>query len=218
MSEPVPMPAPVQSAPVQPTTEAQRARVGRILDVATMLVTSGGEDALQMSELPKLAHVSLAALYRYFPSKQHLLFAVVENHLKSILARTQTVRHPGATVRERVAAHLLSGFHVDQRVPHLGRLVRRLGWLADPAFSAEQDRLARLHGEIMERAIGPMTDDQREIMWLVVDASDAAIRHWFAGTFPADEVRFRIRLACRLLDLPEEQVAIDRQAAERDAH
>ena len=201
--------------PAQPTTEAQHARVRRIVDVATMLVTTGGEDAVQMSDLPGLAHVSLAALYRYFPSKQHLLFAVVANHLESVLAKTQPRRRGVDPVRERTADHLLRGFHVDQKVPNLGRAVRRLSSLADPAFGAERDRLSHLHVEIMLRAVGPMTDHQREALWAVIGAADAAIQRWFAGLMPAEEVRFQILLACRLLDLPAESVTADRRAAAR---
>jgi len=200
-----------------PTTEAQRARVRRILDVAVTLVASGGEDALQMSDLPGLADVSLAALYRYFPSKQHLLFAVAQSHLESILARTPPRGSATAPARERTATHLLRGFHVDQRVPNLGLVMRRLSTLADPAFSAERERIARLHGEIAQRAIGPLTERQHEVLGAVLTAANAAVVHWFAGIISADEVRFQIRLVCRLLDLPEEQIAADRQAAERDA-
>lgn len=202
----------------KPTTTAQRARVSRILDVATMLVTSGGEDALQMSDLPKLAHVSLAALYRYFPSKQHLLFAVVENHLESVLTKIQPTGSGTASVRERTVAQLIRAFHLDQRIPNLGRVVRRMSSLADPAYSAERERLARLHTEIMLRAVGPMTDRQQGVLWLVLTAADAATQHWFAGILSAEEVHFQILMVSRLLDLPEEQIAADWQAAERAAH
>ncbi|MFD3585406.1 TetR/AcrR family transcriptional regulator [Streptomyces sp. NPDC058683] len=205
------------ATPKQPTTAAQRARVRRILDVATTLVTGGGEEALQMSDLPELADVSLAALYRYFPSKQHLLFAVVENHLGSILARTEPQESATASARERIAAHLLRGFHVDQRVPGFGLTVRRLSTLADPAFSAERQRLAQLHADIVLRAVGPITERQNETLGVVLTASNAAVVHWFAGIITADEARFQILLACRLLDLPEEQIAADRNTAERGA-
>ena len=197
----------------RPTTAAQRARVGRILDVAERLVAGGGEDALQMSELPALADVSLAALYRYFPSKQHLLFAVVENQLEAALARTHPHGETAESVRERTAAHLLRGFQMDRRAPNLGLVVRRLSTLADPAFSAERERLAHLHADIALRAIGPMTESQAEALWVVVTAANAAVVHWFAGILSAEDVRFQILLACRLLDLPQDQIAADRQAA-----
>lgn len=210
MSEPAPTPR-------RPTTEAQRARVRRILDVATMLVTSGGPDALQMSDVPELAGVSLAALYGYFPSKQHLLFAVVEEHLESILARTRPPGPVTASVREQTATHLLRGFHVDQRVPSLGLAVRQLSTVGDPTFSAERERIARLHGAIVGRTVGPMTERQRETLGVVLTAANAAVLHWFAGIMAADEVRFQILLACRLLDLPEELIAADRHTAQPGA-
>src|SRR6516165_10915800 len=102
--------------PAQPVTEAQRDRYRRMVDVATMLVTTGGEEALQMSDMPALAEVSLTTLYRYFPSKEHLLFAVVQQHLESLLARAHPSRRAGSTARERVARTLLRAFEFDQRV------------------------------------------------------------------------------------------------------
>jgi AcrR family transcriptional regulator len=202
------------TTPARPATEAQRARFRRIIDVATMLVTTGGEEALQMSDLPSLAHVSLAALYRYFPSKQHLLFAVVESHLESVLAKTQPNRRGAQSVRERTADHMLRLFRVDQRVPKLGAAVRRLSSLTDPTFSAERDRLARLHMEIVLRAVGPMPDHQREVIWVAIGTADAAIQHWMAGILSPGEVRFQILTACRVLDLPADQVAADRRLAD----
>ena len=84
--------------PAQPVTEAQRARYQRMVEVATMLVTTGGEDALQMSEMPALAEVSLATLYRYFPSKEHLLFAVVHQHLEQLKLADSSDPGPGGWV------------------------------------------------------------------------------------------------------------------------
>ena len=199
--------------PGQPVTEAQRARHRRILDVATMLVMNGGEEALQMSDLPALAEVSLATLYRYFPSKQHLLFAIVEQHLESVLARTHPRTTAPASVRERAAEHLLRGFQVDQKLPQFGSVVRHLTRMADPYLSAQRERIGRLHYEIVLRSLGPMTPEQREVMNVVIVAADAAVRHWMGGIMTPQEVRFQILTACRLLDLPSEQVAADRETA-----
>ena len=202
------------TTPGRPATEAQRARYRRILDVATMLVTNGGEDALQMSDLPALADISLATLYRYFPSKQHLVFAIIEEHLESVLART----HPrgsaaSSSVRERAAEHLLRGFHVDQKLPQFGAMVRHLTSMADPYLAAQRERIGRLHYEIVLRSVGPMSPQQREIINVIIVAADAAVRHWMAGIMTADEVRFQILSVCRMLDLPAEQVTADRELA-----
>ena len=195
-------------------TEAQRARYQRILDVATMLVTTGGEDALQMSELPALAEVSLATLYRYFPSKQHLLFAIVEQYLESVLARTHPRGGASTSVRERAADHLLRGFHVDRKFPLFGSVVRGLTTVTDPAFAAERARIGGLHYDIVLRAVGPMTPQQHEIMQVVMTASDAVIRYWMVGVMTMEEARWQILTVCRMLDLSPDQVADDKQRAQ----
>ena len=56
---------------------SQRARRERILDAATELATEGGWDAVQMREVAERAEVALGTLYRYFPSKVHLLVSVL---------------------------------------------------------------------------------------------------------------------------------------------
>jgi AcrR family transcriptional regulator len=201
------------TTPGRPATEAQRARYRRILDVATMLVTNGGEDALQMSDLPALADVSLATLYRYFPSKQHLVFAIIEEHLESVLARTHPRGSASSSVRQRAAEHLLRGFHVDQKLPQFGAVVRHLTSMADPYLAAQRERIGRLHYEIVLRSVGPMSPQQREIINVIIVAADAAVRHWMAGIMTPDEVRFQILSVCRMLDLPAEQVTADRELA-----
>jgi len=202
------------TTPGRPVTEAQRARFQRILDVATMLVTTGGEDALQMSELPALAEVSLATLYRYFPSKQHLLFAIVEQHLEAVLARTHPRASASSSVRERAAEHLLRGFHVDRKMPQFGAVVRGMSTVSDPAFAAQRARIGLLHFEIVLRSVGPMAPHQREIIQVVIVAADGVVRYWMAGIMTLEEARFQILAACRMLDFPAGQVAADRERAE----
>lgn len=47
----------------------------------------GGEDMLQMKELAQRAGVSLATLYRYFPSKDHVLLAIALGRYENALRR-----------------------------------------------------------------------------------------------------------------------------------
>jgi len=175
---------------------------------------TGGEDALQMSEMPELAEVSLSTLYRYFPSKEHLLFAVVRQHLESALDKTHPSSRGGATARERAASHLLRAFAFDQRVPTLSGLVWRLSALSDPAFRTERERLGRLHVEILRKAAGPLSEYQEQVLGVVLEAYSGAAQTWLAGLTRPGEVRFAIHTACRLLDLSPDVVAADRRAAD----
>lgn len=202
------------TAPAQPVTEAQRARYNRMVDVASMLITTGGEDALQMSDMPALAEVSLATLYRYFPSKEFLLYAVVQQHLESLLARAHRSQRAGPTARDRVARSLLRSFEFDQRVPTLGGVVRRMVRLSDPAFRAERERVGRLQRDIVLKVAEPLTEHQQQVLWVVLAAAGAAIEGWMVGSIPPAEVRFAIHTACRLLDLPPDQIDADRELAD----
>ena len=59
------------------TSPAQRERRDRMLEAAMKLAAEGGYDAVQMREVADGAGVALGTLYRYFPSKVHLLVAAL---------------------------------------------------------------------------------------------------------------------------------------------
>ena len=56
---------------------AQRDRRKRILDATIALAPEGGFDAVQMRAVAEQADVALGTLYRYFPSKIHLLVSAL---------------------------------------------------------------------------------------------------------------------------------------------
>ena len=56
---------------------AQRERRKRILDATLALASKGGYDAVQMRTVAERADVALGTLYRYFPSKIHLLVSAL---------------------------------------------------------------------------------------------------------------------------------------------
>lgn len=62
-------------------TERQEARRRRILHASAQLVGRGGFDAVQMREVAESSQVALGTLYRYFPSKVHLLVATMQDQL-----------------------------------------------------------------------------------------------------------------------------------------
>ena len=61
---------------------AQRERRKRILDATLALASKGGYDAVQMRTVAERADVALGTLYRYFPSKIHLLVAALAQELE----------------------------------------------------------------------------------------------------------------------------------------
>jgi AcrR family transcriptional regulator len=80
---------------------SQRARRERILDAAVELATDGGYDAVQMRAVADRADVALGTLYRYFPSKVHLLVAALGRTFQE-LQEGARVASPDGTPEERV--------------------------------------------------------------------------------------------------------------------
>ncbi len=58
-----------------------------------MLATEGGWDAVQMREVAQRADVALGTLYRYFPSKEHLLVSMMIAEIE-VLADRLAVKPP----------------------------------------------------------------------------------------------------------------------------
>ena len=81
---------------------AQRDRRKRILDATITLAAQGGFDAVQMRGVAEQADVALGTLYRYFPSKIHLLVSALGRQFEQAEASLRDKPIPGDTSSERV--------------------------------------------------------------------------------------------------------------------
>src|ERR1700704_4018408 len=86
---------------------AQRERRKRILDATLALASKGGYDAVQMRAVAERADVALGTLYRYFPSKIHLLVGALTMEMDQIQDKLDRKPIPGDTPADRVL-HVLS--------------------------------------------------------------------------------------------------------------
>ena len=170
--------------------------------MATSVLTSGGEDALQMKELADRAGVSLATLYRYFPSKDYVLLAISQNRYENALRRVQGETPQGATVQERVTNHLLREFHAEQRDQRLTTALSHALTDARPESAQYSRQTQEIHLRVIQHiatAGGPVDDDLLRLLRIVLDVFYAATRRWLAGVSSAAEARFEIRIGCYLL-------------------
>jgi TetR/AcrR family transcriptional regulator, cholesterol catabolism regulator len=196
--------------PATPSTQAQRDRYQRILQVATSMLASGGEDALQMKELAERAMVSLATLYRYFPSKDHLLLAISQSRRENAFRRVSSEVPRGATVQERVASHLLREFRAEQRDQRLTAALVRVLTDTRPEYAPVIVEIQQLHLRVIEHvamAGGPVDDELRRRLKIVMDVFGAATGRWLAGVSSAAEARFEIRVGCYLLRAKDRETA-----------
>lgn len=88
-----------------------------IRDAAVNLIARHGYEAVTMRQLAAKVGVQAAALYRYFPTKEDLLFDLMTAHMEALIESWEKVRPatPDAAARLKafVANHIR--FHVERR-------------------------------------------------------------------------------------------------------
>ena len=191
--------------PAVPSTPAQHGRYERILAAAAAMLATGGEDMLQMKELAQRAKVSLATLYRYFPSKDHVLLAIAYDRYENALRRVSGEPPNGATVQDRVTNHLLREFQAGQRDQKLTATLTRVLTDTRRDYSPIIRQVVGLHMTVLQQvavAGRPLSHEQRRRLLIALEVFSAASRRWLAGVSSAAEARFEIRMGCHLLSAP----------------
>src|ERR687887_1964120 len=100
-------------------SSAQRDRRKRILDATLALAAKGGYDAVQMRAVAERADVALGTLYRYFPSKIHLLVSGLAREFERAQDKLERITIPGDSPAERLMFVLGRNTRMMQRDPHL---------------------------------------------------------------------------------------------------
>src|SRR3712207_2276999 len=135
---------------------SQRERRQRILDAAVGLASRGGYDAVQMRDVAERAEVALGTLYRYFPSKVHLLVSLMHEQTSQLTDRLDKRPPAGADAAERVVEVLRRATRALQRDPQLADAMIRALMFADASAAAEVNAV----NDIMTEAIiGAMRDE-----------------------------------------------------------
>jgi AcrR family transcriptional regulator len=183
-------------------TERQEARRRRILRTSARLAARGGFDAVQMREVAQEAQVALGTLYRYFPSKVHLLVATMQDRLERLHATLRERPPEGRTAGERAARTLLRAFRALRREPLLAEAMVRAVTFADRGVRPEVERVSRRTTAIILDATGlaDPTPEQLRAVRVVEHTWHSALIAWLSGRASAAQVRADIETACRLLD------------------
>ncbi|MDH2416498.1 TetR family transcriptional regulator [Nocardioides sp. CER19] len=184
---------------------AQRERRTRMLDATIGLASEGGFDAVQMREVAERADVALGTLYRYFPSKIHLLVAALYRELETTEARTATRATPGDTPHERVMFMLSRMTRGLQKQPQLTEALVRAFMFADATVSDEIHSVGMRLTTMISRAIAgdpehdEATDEEAAIIRIIADVWLAALVSWVTGRTSAAEVERSVDVAVGLL-------------------
>ena len=186
---------------------AQRDRRRRILEATVALASKGGFDAVQMRAVAEFADVALGTLYRYFPSKIHLLVAALSDQFEVAQAALDRRPIPGDTREERVM-HVVRGTTRGlQREPRLTEALTRAFMFADASVAAEIRVVATQVTTMLTKAMAgadapadePPTEDDLAIARVISDVWLAALVAWVTGRASADDVAASLEKAVHLL-------------------
>src|SRR3954464_12200547 len=182
-------------------TAAQRDRRKRILDATLALASKGGYDAVQMRAVAERADVALGTLYRYFPSKIHLLVSALARELERVRERTERIPVPGETPYERLMFILERITKGLQRDPQLTEAMTRAFMFADASAAAEVDTVGRLMDRMIARALtdDDPSEEQLAISRVISDVWLANLVAWVTRRASATDVADRLELTIALL-------------------
>lgn len=187
---------------------AQRDRRKRILDATIALASGGGFDAVQMRAVAERADVALGTLYRYFPSKIHLLVSALAREFEQANAVFERKPIPGDTVPDRVLYVLSRTTRGLQRDPNLTEALTRAFMFADASVANEIHVVGRHVTRMLMRAmkdpsipsdrIEP-TEEDVAVAKVIGDVWLASLVQWVTGRASAEDVGRSLDVAVRLL-------------------
>jgi TetR/AcrR family transcriptional regulator, cholesterol catabolism regulator len=180
---------------------AQRERRKRILDATLALASKGGYDAVQMRTVAERADVALGTLYRYFPSKIHLLVSGLAREFERTQEKLDRSPIPGDTPYERMLYVLGRVTRSMQREPLLTEAMTRAFMFADPSAAAEVNTVAKMMEDMLTGAMheGEPTADERAIARVIGDVWLSNLVAWVTRRASANDVASHLELAARLL-------------------
>jgi AcrR family transcriptional regulator len=186
---------------------AQRDRRKRILDATIALASKGGFDAVQMRAVAERADVALGTLYRYFPSKIHLLVSALARQFEDTEATLGRKPIPGDTPADRVSWVLSRATRSMQREPQLTEALTRAFMFADSTVAGEIHVVGLRLTSMLNRALqgadyvegAEPTDREIAVARVISDVWLSALVSWVTGRSTADEVSDHLDTAVHML-------------------
>ncbi|MBB1020471.1 cholesterol catabolism transcriptional regulator KstR [Dietzia sp. E1] len=185
----------------EPSTSSQRERRRRILDATLALAAKGGYEAVQMRAVAEKAEVAVGTLYRYFPSKVHLLVSALAREFRRLDQRTERSAPPGDTAQERMKVVVDMITKSMQRDPNLTEAMTRAFMFADATVANEVEEVGFLMDRIIARALAQGEPDelQLSIARVISDVWMSNLVSWLTRRSSAADVATRLALTIDLL-------------------
>ena len=186
-------------------SEAQRERRKRILDATLAIASKGGYEAVQMRAVADRADVAVGTLYRYFPSKVHLLVSALGREFERIDAKTDRSPVAGGTPYQRLSFMVGKLNRAMQRNPLFTEAMARAYVFADASAAGEVDHVEKIIDSMFARAMSDEpTEEQYHIARVISDVWLSNLLAWLTRRASASDVSKRLDLTVRLLIGDEE--------------
>ncbi|QXW02549.1 MULTISPECIES: TetR family transcriptional regulator [Rhodococcus] len=183
------------------TTPSQRARFHRIVDAALESASEGGYDAVQMRSVAERAGVAIGTVYRYFPSKNHMLVVALVWMFEGLRDRFHDYEIPGETPSDRILFVLRKNTEIlETDHPRYEALVRAY-MFADASATPELNALGDVVTEMFAKSIGveEISEQQMDAVKVINDVWMSSLVSWVAGRMTSDQVMAHLELAVRLV-------------------
>jgi AcrR family transcriptional regulator len=154
-----------------------------------------------MRAVAERADVAVGTLYRYFPSKVHLLVSALGREFERIDAKNDRAALSGGTPYQRLNLMVGKLNRAMQRNPLLTEAMTRAFVFADASAAGEVDHVGKLMDSMFARAMsdGEPTEDQYHIARVISDVWLSNLLAWLTRRASATDVSKRLDLAVRLL-------------------
>jgi AcrR family transcriptional regulator len=188
------------AAPESKRARNQAARRQRVIEAAMELASEGGYDAVQMRDVAARADVALGTLYRYFPSKDHLLIAALAEMASTLRRRLAQKPPRGGTAADRVVDVLRRASRALEREPRLtAALVTALS-SADPSVAESKQEVSDILGSMIAEAVdGDALSEEEGVVRVLGHVWYASLVSWVGGMAVAGRMGDDLEVAARLI-------------------
>lgn len=186
----------------QQGSAARQDRRRRMLDATLALASKGGYEAVQMRTVAEHADVALGTLYRYFPSKIHLLVSALGREFERAQDRLDRAILRGDNAYDRTMMMLGGITKAMQRDPLLTEAMIRAFMFADASAATEVEGVGRLMDVMFARAMSNTSEPNEQQLAIARVISDVWLSNlvaWVTRRASASEVAARLELTVSLL-------------------
>jgi AcrR family transcriptional regulator len=162
-----------------------------IRDAAVRLIARYGYEALSMRRLAEEVGLGAAALYRYFPTKQAMLFELMQAHMDELLAAWDDAR-PARSAPAPARLEAFTRFHIRHHLPRAEAVFlsyMELRSLTPENFAAIEAMRRRYEGELAAiladgAAAGSLAAEHPRVTARAVIAMLTGITTWYRDGGP----------------------------------